>query len=430
MQQVPVAATAVSSRPLLLLGIGVRAYREHLLQRIAARHPVVLADNRVCPAWAAPYLHDQLVTDLADAESVAAAVKRFAAQSPLSGVVTYLENHVELAAQLAAQLGLPGSSPAAVAACRDKAQTRQRFTAENVPSALAHAVDDEDAAVQCARGIGYPVVVKPRGMAGSAGVLRADADAEVRRAYRRATRETLPGLDGYAVPGVLVEEYLAGPEISAETVVLGGSKVRIVAVTRKRLGAEPRFVETGHSVDARDPLLTDAAVTEAVTRAVRALGIERGVLHVELRLTERGPVLIEVNARPGGDLIPLLVLRATGIDLAQATAALAAGAVPDLTPNRRQAAAIQFLYPAFSGEVTRLGAPSALLAEPWLERLVWTRRPGDQVLAPPNASISDRLAHWVVTGADAAECDQRLVQVLMQVDARTDAPVHTTSCTR
>ncbi|MER6684634.1 ATP-grasp domain-containing protein [Streptomyces olivaceoviridis] len=389
----------------------------------------MLADQEV-PDWAVRYLHDQVVVDLADAESTAVAAKKLAERTPLSGICTYMEHHVELAAQLAAQLGLPGSSPAAVAACRDKAESRRRFAEQGVPSARSRVVADEDAAVEYAREVGYPVVVKPRGMAGSAGVLRADTDTEVRSAYSRASCETVLGLDAYAVPGVLIEEYLAGPEISAETVVLAGGEVRIVAVTRKRLGAEPRFLETGHSVDARDPLLTDAAVRAAVTRAVRALGIELGVLHVELRLTERGPVLIEVNARPGGDLIPLLVLRATGIDLAQVAAALATGAVPDLTPTRQQAAAIQCLYPAFSGEVVRLSAPAALRAESWLDRLVWTRHPGDRVCAPPHASIDDRMAHWVVTGADATECDQRLLQVLMQVEAHTEAPAYTTSCTR
>ncbi|MFF9458045.1 ATP-grasp domain-containing protein [Streptomyces flaveolus] len=426
MQLDPSATTAA---PLLLLGAGTRPYRECLLQRMAAQYPIVLADQEA-PAWTAPYLREHLLVDLADTESTAAAVKRFAAQVPVAGICTYMEHHVELAAQLAAQLDLPGSSPAAVASCRDKAETRRRFTEEEVPSALSRVVADEDDAVEGAREIGYPVVVKPRGMAGSAGVLRADTDAEVRSAYRRATQETVLGLDAYAVPGVLVEKYLAGPEISAETVVLAGGEVRIVAITRKRLGEEPRFLETGHSVDARDPLLTDAAVTQAVTRAVRALGLEQGVLHVELRITERGPALIEVNARPGGDLIPLLVLRATGIDLPRAAAALATGTAPDLTPTRQQAAAVRFLYPAFSGELARLRAPVELLVEPWLDRLVWTRRPGERVEAPPNASIDDRLAHWVVTGADAAECDRRLVEVLVQVDARTDAPAYSTSCTR
>ncbi|MGW0881399.1 ATP-grasp domain-containing protein [Streptomyces sp. NPDC002671] len=422
-------AQGPNTRPLLLLGAGALPYREPLLRQIAASYPVVLADQQP-PAWAAPYVRDQLVVDLTDAEGTAAAVKQFAAQVPLSGITTYMEHHVELSASLAQMLALPGPRPAAIAACRDKAETRRVFAQRGVPSPASHLVADEDEAVATARRVGYPVVVKPRGMGGSAGVSRADSDDEVRTAYRRASVETVLGLDAHAKAGVLVEEYLAGPEISVETVVLPGGRPHIVAVTRKRLGLEPRFLEAGHLVDSADPLLSDPTVAGAVVKAVRALGIESSVLHIELRLTPRGPSLVEVNARPGGDLIPLLVHQATGVDLAQAAAALATGQVPDLTASRRGAAAVAFLYPVRSGRLTELTAPAALRHERWLERLCWTRQPGGRVVAPPHASIDDRLGHWLVTGADGAECDRRLAEVLSQVRVRVDAPVHTTSCTR
>ncbi|MFK0154261.1 ATP-grasp domain-containing protein [Streptomyces sp. NPDC090493] len=416
------------SRPLLVLGAGSRPYREFPLQSLAARHPVVLADT-VLPDWAQPLASGHLAIDLSDTESAAAAVKAASEQTPFAGICTYMEHHIELVAQLAEQFGLPGPSPAAMSACRDKAVTRRLLAEHGVGSARSFQVDDEDAAVEHARLLGYPVVVKPRGMAGSAGVLRCDSDTEVRAAFLHAAQETVLGLDAYAEPGVLVEEYLDGEEISAETVVLGDD-IRIVAITRKRLGNEPRFQEVGHLVDGADPLLDDGAVTEAVTGAVRALGIDCGVLHVELRLTGRGPAVIEVNGRPGGDLIPLLVQQATGVDLMAAVADLATGAVPDLRPTRQRSAGVRFLYPAISGRVGPLHVPVSLREQPWLERLVWTRRAGEQVTAPPLASIDDRLGHWVVTGESADECQRHLVEVLLQVAAPIDPAAHTTACIR
>ncbi|MGW1564111.1 ATP-grasp domain-containing protein [Streptomyces sp. NPDC002144] len=421
-------ASPTTPGPLLVLGAGSQLYREHGLSRLAAVRPLVLADPQP-PAWIRPYVDEQLAIDLADTESAALAIKAFAAHTPLAGVCTYLEHHVEFTAHLAGQLGLPGNPPATMAACRDKALTRSRFAEHGVPSARSVLVADEDDAVEQARRIGYPVVVKPRGMGGSAGVLRADHDASVREAFHSAMWETVLGLDAYAARGVLVEEYLEGPEISAETVVVD-HQVRIVAVTRKQLGREPRFVETGHMVDARDPLLGDDAVTQTVTDAVQALGIERGVLHVELRLTDRGPALIEVNGRPGGDLIPLLVEEATGIDLMAAAAALACGTRPELSATRQRVAAVQFLYPAFTGRHGPVPPLTDLRAQPWLERLVWTRHLGEMVTAPPKATIGDRLAHWVVTAATAEECRQHLNQALLEVSAPTAFTGHTTGCTR
>lgn len=40
--------------------------------------------------------------------------------------------------------------------------------------------------------------------------------------------------------------------------------------------------------------------------------------------------MLEVDGRPAGDLIPLLVERATGINIPRALAALATGETPDL----------------------------------------------------------------------------------------------------
>ncbi|MEU9346725.1 acetate--CoA ligase family protein [Streptomyces sp. NPDC048278] len=93
-----------------------------------------------------------------------------------------------------------------------KATTRRLLAEHGVPSALSYLVEDPDQAVKIADKLGYPVVVKPRGHAGSAGVLRADSDEDVRAAVGRALTDSVLGLEGWAVPGVLVEEYIPGPK--------------------------------------------------------------------------------------------------------------------------------------------------------------------------------------------------------------------------
>jgi biotin carboxylase len=357
-----------------------------------------------------------------------AALTRVAKEEAVGGVCTYLDHHVELAAQIAAALGLPGNSPSSAANCRDKARARALCDEFGISSARSFPVDGQEAAVEHARLLGYPVVVKPRGSAGGAGVRRADSDAEVRDAYQRATWESVLGPEAYAVPEVLVEEYLEGEEVGVETVV-EGSAVHLVAVTRTHLVEEPQFLKRGHTVDARDPLLHDPVMIWTVARALQALGLDRGVVHVDLRLTSRGPALIDVSARPGGDLIPLLVQLATGVDLMAATADLAVGAVPNLTVTRQQSAAVAFLYPADRGRVTAQTATVSLREKPWLERLVWSRHLGEIVSAPPRATIDDRLAHLVVTGETLSDCQDRLIEALAQVSSRVGA-TPTAGCAR
>ncbi|MFF7415409.1 ATP-grasp domain-containing protein [Streptomyces lydicus] len=235
---------SATSPLLIVLGAGERDYECLQLQQLAAEHPVLLLDPAP-QAWTWPYAAASWAIDLAQEDLVADVVASLAREGHVAGVTTYMEHHVPLAARLAEDLHLPSPGSAAMQACRDKVLTRRMLVDHHVPSARSFLVDGEQAAVECARSLGYPVVVKPRAMAGSAGVMRADSDEEVRRAVEMASGASVLGLDAYAVPGVLVEEYLDGEEISAECVVLAPQDIRIVAITRKRLGPEPRFLEAG-----------------------------------------------------------------------------------------------------------------------------------------------------------------------------------------
>ncbi|MBQ0850360.1 ATP-grasp domain-containing protein [Streptomyces sp. BH-SS-21] len=416
--------------PLVLIGVGdSAAYRKDTLGSIAARHPVIAVDRTV-PAWARPYLTRIIRADLTDTAAVTAAVGRYAIDHPLGGVLTYMEHHVQTAAVLAQQLGLPGSSPQSMAACRDKAVSRRLMAEHQVPSARSMQASTPESAAAFADLMGYPVIVKPRSMAGSAGVIRADSAAAVREAFDEAGRASVMGLHHYGPAGVLVEEYLDGPEISVETAVLGLDRVRILAVTRKLPAPAGTTQEYGHLVDARDPLLSDPGLIQVIEGAVAAHGITLGVLCIEVKLTpDAGPRIVEVNGRLGGDLLPLLVKRALGIELPQIAADLATGVVPRLRPVLQRAAAIEFAYPNTSGMLHRLSVRPGREQLTGLERMVLTHTPGARVSAPPHATLADRLAHWVVLGLGADECRTRLAQAADLLEVHISQHAYTPACT-
>ncbi|MER7701585.1 ATP-grasp domain-containing protein [Kitasatospora sp. NPDC097605] len=332
----------------------------------------------------------------------------------MSGVLTWDEYAQHSAARLAAAFGTFGNSEATAATCRNKAASRAAFAAAGVPSAASIRVDTLDQALAAAESIGYPVVVKPAAGAGSIGVRRADGSSDLADAYARATAHADDGF------GVLVEEHLDGPEVSVECVTALGVTMP-VAVTRKSLGPAPYFEETGHSVEARDPLL--ALVGPVAVQALDAVGFANGVSHVEMRLVDGGstPRLIEVNGRLGGDLIPHLVREATGIDLPLAAADIALGLQPDLTATRRRAAAIHMAYAPATGGLTRATANPALHEQPWLERLVWEKQSGDHVALPPAGDLGTaRVAHLVATAATAEICLQHLADAAHHLDVTVD----------
>ncbi|MFD9817455.1 ATP-grasp domain-containing protein [Streptomyces violascens] len=378
------------------------AYRGYGLESIAAHYDVVLISGAE-PTWEREFLVDWMVADPADQAALSEAGRTLAERHPLAGVMTWAEWYLVPTARLARQLSLPTTAPEAVQGCRNKATSRTLFARHGVPSAASVSVRTEAEAAQAGQRIGYPVVFKPASHAASIGVIRVDTPQELPCAYAFAAQAAARGTESTRV---LVEEYLDGPEVSVECVTYQG-QTAVVAVTRKTVGMPPFFEELAHVVDANDPLL--ATVAPVATAALEALGVTEGISHVEMRLVDGRPRLIEVNGRIGGDMIGHLVHLATGVDLARAAADIACGRAPDLTPTHSQAAAIRLIYPARSGTLTTrsIDADFAVGAD-WLERVCFQRQAGDQLVLPPQGDMfSARIGYLITTGPRAADAQAR-----------------------
>jgi len=392
--------TVPESRPLLILiHAGGRAYREQLLRSLADEYRVHLISGTP-PSWETPYLADVSVLESLDADSVRARARQIAAAEAVAAVLTWGEEHLLQAALAAEDLGLPGSRPDAVLRCWDKFATRQALAALGLPQPAFALVRDVDAALAAARRIGYPVVLKPRSAAASEGVILVHDDVELAREFdvtRGVRLDHRPSFDDV----VLIEQYLAGPEISVDAAVHAGTVIPVF-VARKEVGFPPLFEETGHRVDGADPLLTDPELARMLTEIHAALGYTDGWTHTELKVTEAGLRTIEVNGRLGGDLIPYLGFLATGIDPALAAATVARGEAPQLVATRARVAAVRFFYPPQDGCVIEsVGFDQAALP-PEVDLCAPLVSAGDVVSLPRNGHMEARVAYAVAV-ADTAD---------------------------
>lgn len=407
----------LSARPLVLVvSPGDETYRGYCLEQVAAAYDVVLLTGTE-PSWEKPFIVDHTVVDLSDPAALLASGRALAERHDLAGVVTWDEWHLVPTTRLARALGLSSPSVEVMRACRNKATARTLFARHGVPSAASMRARTLLEAGLATMTLGLPAVIKPAAFAGSIGVIRVDQPEELPAAFAFASAGASRSRED---TGVLVEEYLDGPEVSVECVTHRGATTA-VAVTRKHLGPAPYFDETGHTVDAADPLL--AQVAPAAAAAVKALGITDGVQHVELRLVDGRPRLIEVNARIGGDMIGHLVCLATGIDLPRAAADLACGRAPDLTPTRSGAAGIRMLYPDTSGTLTARHINQPFAAHtPWLRQVQWIREIGDQLVLPPDGDLfTARAGFYIVTGRITAEITERLDLAADEITVTTRA---------
>lgn len=298
--------------------------------------------------------------------------------------------------------------------CRDKHSTRTRLTAAGLPQPRFEMTHTLEQARDVAARIGYPVVVKPRALGASMGVVLAADETELEAAYRVASEASLVGDEPYR-GGALVEEYAEGPEISVDGAIHKGEYLSMF-LARKQTGPQPYFEEIGHVVDADDPLLEDESLMNVLTEAHNVLGIENGITHSEVRLTERGPVIIEINGRLGGDLIPFLGKTATGIDPGEVLVDVATGRRPDITRTRHSVAGIRFGYPDQDCVVQSISVPAEALG---LVDAAGMVEPGTTLRLPPGGYIA-RHSFVVCQANDAKTCTERLETVSALVDIVAD----------
>jgi len=279
--------------------------------------------------------HEGLVArrqvDTEDFDAVLAAARQV---SDLRGLCSAFEYYAHVSARVARALGLPGADPAAVERCRSKYLTRQRLAARAPHLTPDHVlVQDTDGIDAVCDRLGFPVVLKLLDSAGGGGIVMAHS-----RDQAREGAAYLLSLDAYGgrktARDIIAERYLAGPEYSVETLGL-----QVLAITEKVKGGVNDLTEIGHEIPAQLDPATETAMGAAVVEALKAVGLTFGAAHTEVIVTDKGPMIVEINARMAGDFVPYLVELATGFPYARAYVSALCG-LPDPDWTSRQSAAV------------------------------------------------------------------------------------------
>ncbi|GGU46648.1 pyridoxal-phosphate dependent enzyme [Streptomyces lavendofoliae] len=317
----------------------------------------------------------------------------------IAGITTTSDFYVPVVSRLAEWLGLPGNPPRATAAARNKATARGLLEAAGVGQPGYAVVRSAAEVAEAVDRVGLPCVVKPADDSGSNDVLLCRSRAEVLAHVERvlAVEVNVRGLP--TARTALLEEYVEGPEYSVEMFSTGAVHV-CVGITAKTVSEGPHFVERQHVFPA--PLAeADADALRATTAAaLAALGIETGPTHTEVRLSARGPLVVEVNPRLAGGMIPELIRLATGVELLEQQLRAACGLAPELDAVRDAAAGIRFLAADGDGVLASVDGVDEARRVPGVEQLRITAAAGRAVRAPRNAY--DRLGHVIAAG-DAQE---------------------------
>ncbi|MFF8867289.1 ATP-grasp domain-containing protein [Streptomyces sp. NPDC015139] len=370
-----------------------------------------------------------LVVDYTDWDTVRPYAEAAHAVHGVDAVVSLTEPGLNPASRLGDLFGLTDGHRHEVSRrMRDKWLMRRRLADRGLPVPHTAQVSDRASLDAFGERAGYPFIVKPVSTTAGFGLLRAESPQDLDRVWARVREldggRTDRGSTMFTVDGFLMESYIDGPEFSVEALSFAGRHV-VVAVTEK-LTAEEHFAELGHAVPARLSGTDRQRLTGAVEEFLTAMGVTDGPSHTEIRLSSRGPVVIESHNRLGGGHIVDLVEAAYGIDMIAYGAAWPLGLVEPLAaPPEPKAAAAMRAVVREPGTVTAVSGVERVRARPDVLAAQVSVRPGDTVR--PLGDNWDRLGSVVVTAADtdgAVELCERLVreEIRVHVEPAT-APV-------
>ncbi len=251
-----------------------------------------------------------LVVNLMEPEAGARQIEAFALLNPIDTIVAVDDAGALVAAAASELLGIAHNSFDAVEATRNKHLLRRRLTQGELlsPDYRVVPVDSDPATVaaELAAQDGFPCVVKPLSLTGSRGVMRANDAAGFVAAFERL-RGILSDPDvaedcGDTAGEVLIEGYIPGVEVSMEGLLEGG-ELHVLALFDKPDPLEgPLFEETIYVTPSRLSPQVQDEISEVVERAARAIGLDDGPIHAELRVNDDGVWPIDIAARSIGGL--------------------------------------------------------------------------------------------------------------------------------
>jgi biotin carboxylase len=403
-------------KTVLFVGGGIEAVPALQLARRMGLCVVVSDKDPKAPGFA--HADDGFVASTYDVEATVEAAKRFARErGPIDGVLSCAVDVPVTVARVAQELGLHGLGLETARLSADKLAMKERFARDGVPIPWFCAVSSARQLEDIVGERGFELVLKPVDSRGSRGVLRLGEKIDLRWAYEHSSSCSPTGR-------VMVEQYLAGPQVSTESIVIGGIAHTPGFSDRNYELLEkfsPYFIENGGELPSHLDEATQNKVRALVQKAAASMGIDNWVAKGDIVVHQGEPHVIEIAARLSGGYfstheIPLN----TGVSTVESVIRLAVGESIDeeaLIPQYSRPVVQRYLF-AEPGRVVLAEGEAEARAIEGIEEVVVSVKPGDVIHAPTNSTV--RAAMVMAVGQSRKQALERAVRAVETLKIRTE----------
>ena len=370
-------------------------------------------DERIIPQSCQPFIFKKIIVDTHRLDEMAKIILQIHRDYYLSAIIPGFEIFVSYAAFLSHLIHLPGLSPEAGKALRNKSIMRTALLENHVRSVSNVILQEEHDIKKIAAELKFPVVIKPIDQSGSMHVSKVNNTNELLTTYHTLSADPWTEMGKGIGSVALVEEYVNGEEFSVEGYVDSGG-IHIISVTKKILGEEPFFVEMGHIVPANLDSDTKENIAKYVNEVIHAVKLTMGVFHCEIRIDKNGPVLMEIAGRLPGDKICNLILLSSGIDMWEIMILSHMGLSVEINPNPiQQYAGIHFFCLEGKNTFHTVHGVENVQALPGFQEFTLIKQPGEFI--PPAINFLGRIAYCIFTAPTYKALEKRLDQATTMI---------------
>ena len=343
---------------LLVVGGGIEAVPGLERAKQMGLHLVVSDRDPEAPGFAVA--DDKLLASTYDIQATVAAARKYHSEvRRFDGVMCIASDIPRTVAAVAADLELAGITEESARLSSDKFDMKLKFLRDGVPVPWFSLVESAARLREIVVSRGFPLVLKPVDSRGARGVLRLTEAVDVNWAYELSASQSPSGR-------VMVEEFLDGPQISTESIVLEGVAYTPGLADRNYEFLDrfaPHIIENGGDLPTRLSAEEQQSMRDLIQQAAASMGVRNGVVKGDVVLRESQPFIIELATRlSGGYFCTHEIPLSTGVDFVGCAIRVALGerVSPDeLTPRYQRYISQRYLFPSPGRVVGIVGAQRA-----------------------------------------------------------------------
>lgn len=419
-----IQSDSLKDTSLLLINTGSQnstgdSHKKFIIKRLCELNVKVIAVNET-KNLKSKCIVDWILTDLSDHNKTLQDISLYLKTSKdnIRGVITFYEDSVLLCSRIADTFNFKGIPYTTADLIRNKFTFRTFCLENNLPSPKIDSLKNSDDIARVKETFEFPIVIKPTYGASSAFVLKIQQKKDLEPALDYILNHYSKKLESALenTPTIMAEEYIDGDEVDINILIQNG-RIKFYNITDNYKTDEPFFIETGMAEPSSLPKKSQLDLIYMAEELLDRLNIQDACIQLEAKITQKGPIPLEINLRMGGDEAYYFAKKAWGVDLIENAVKIALGVhVRKCTKPQYplKYLAGQTLQAPHSGIVSKVQVNQDVYKNHYIENLEIFKNVGDPILTPPQGF--EYIGWTAASGVNSVDAADNLQSILKSID--------------